>query len=159
MATKKNHPAGNSITLNRKAGHDFFLEERTEAGLALEGWEVKSLRNGSVQLRDAYILIRNGEAWLLGAHITPLATVSTHFTADPTRTRKLLLHRQEINRLGGLVERKGYTLIPLSMHWKKGRAKLVLALAKGKQKHDKRSSLKEKEWDREKQKLLKQVSR
>lgn len=154
--SKKNSPADNSIAFNRKATHDFFIEDKTEAGIALIGWEVKSLRSGNIQLRDAYILMKSGEAFLIGAQIVPLPTVSTHFTPDPTRTRKLLLHKKEINHLSGLVDRKGYTLVPLSMHWKKGRAKLVIALAKGKQQHDKRASLKMKEWNRDKQRLMKQ---
>jgi SsrA-binding protein len=143
-----------SIVQNRKAFHDYFVEERYEAGLALEGWEVKAIRAGRVQLADAYVTVRNGALWLLGAHISPLPTVSTHFTPDPTRTRKLLMHAEEIGRLIGKVEQRGYTLIPLDMHYRKGRIKLEIALARGKLKHDKRASEREREWQRDKQRLL-----
>lgn len=151
---KKNGSTGNTIALNKKARHDYFIEERVEAGLALQGWEVKSLRAGRVQLSDSYVLLKNSEAYLLGVLITPLQTASTHIHPDPTRTRKLLLHRSELNKLIGSVERKGYTLIPLAMYWKGGRAKVEVALAKGKQSHDKRASLKERDWQREKQRVL-----
>ncbi|HEB66559.1 MAG TPA: SsrA-binding protein SmpB [Gammaproteobacteria bacterium] len=154
-AKKKTKPAGSTIALNKKSRHDYLLGERFEAGLVLEGWEVKSLRAGRVQLRDAYVLLKDGEAWLLGAVITPLPTASTHIQPDPTRTRKLLLHREELNKLIGAVERKGYTLIPTAMYWKKGRAKLEIALAKGKQTHDKRATERERDWQRDKQRLLK----
>ena len=143
-----------SIVQNRKAFHDYFVEERYEAGLALEGWEVKAIRAGRVQLADAYVVVRNAALWLLGAHISPLPTVSTHFTPDPTRTRKLLMHAEEIRRLIGKVEQRGYTLIPLDMHYRKGRIKLEIALARGKLKHDKRASEREREWQRDKQRLL-----
>lgn len=151
---KKATSQSSTIALNKKSRHDYHLEERFEAGLVLEGWEVKSLRAGRVQLRDSYILLKNGEAFLFGALITPLPTVSTHFKPDSTRTRKLLLHRQELNKLVGAVERKGYALIPTAMFWKKGRAKLEIALAKGKQAHDKRASEKERDWQRQKQRLV-----
>jgi len=151
---KKAASASSTIALNKKSRHDYHLEDRFEAGLVLEGWEVKSLRAGRVQLRDSYILLKNGEAFLFGALITPLPTVSTHFKPDPQRTRKLLLHRQELNKLIGAVERKGYALIPTAMFWKKGRAKLEIALAKGKQAHDKRASEKDRDWQRQKQRLL-----
>ena len=154
-AKKKTKPAGSTIALNKKSRHDYLLGERFEAGLVLEGWEVKSLRAGRVQLRDAYVLLKDGEAWLLGAVITPLPTASTHIQPDPTRTRKLLLHREELNKLIGAVERKGYTLIPTAMYWKKGRAKLEIALAKGKQTHDKRAADRDRDWQRDKQRLLK----
>ena len=154
-AKKKTKPAGSTIALNKKSRHDYLLGERFEAGLVLEGWEVKSLRAGRVQLRDAYVLLKDGEAWLLGAVITPLPTASTHIQPDPTRTRKLLLHREELNKLIGAVERKGYTLIPTAMYWKKGRAKLEIALAKGKQTHDKRAAERDRDWQRDKQRLLK----
>jgi len=154
-AKKKTKPAGSTIALNKKSRHDYLLGERFEAGLVLEGWEVKSLRAGRVQLRDAYVLLKDGEAWLLGAVITPLPTASTHIQPDPTRTRKLLLHREELNKLIGAVERKGYTLIPTAMYWKKGRAKLEIALAKGKQTHDKRATERDRDWQRDKQRLLK----
>jgi SsrA-binding protein len=143
-----------SIVQNRKAHHDYFVEERYEAGLALEGWEVKAIRAGRVQIADAYVVVRNAALWLLGAHISPLPTVSTHFTPDPTRTRKLLMHAEEIKRLIGKVEQRGYTLIPLDMHYRKGRIKLEIALARGKLKHDKRASEREREWQRDKQRLL-----
>ena len=143
-----------SIVQNRKAFHDYFVEERYEAGLALEGWEVKAIRAGRVQVADAYVVVRNAALWLLGAHISPLPTVSTHFTPDPTRTRKLLMHAEEIKRLIGKVEQRGYTLIPLDMHYRKGRIKLEIALARGKLKHDKRASEREREWQRDKQRLL-----
>jgi SsrA-binding protein len=154
----KNKPATNSgstIALNKKARHDFTLEDRMEAGLALEGWEVKSLRAGKVQMVDSYILLKNGEAFLFGALITPLPTASTHIHPDPRRTRKLLLHRNEIDKLIGAVDRKGYSLIPTAMYWRKGRAKLEIALAKGKKEHDKRAAIKERDWQRDKQRILK----
>ena len=154
-AKKKKASESNTIALNKKSRHDFVLGERYEAGLALEGWEVKSLRAGRVQLRDSYVIVKNNEAWLLGALITPLPTASTHIQPDPQRTRKLLLHREELNKLIGAVERKGYALIPTAMYWKRGRAKLEIALAKGKQAHDKRASEKDRDWSREKQRLLK----
>jgi len=155
MAKKKSAAgAGSSIALNKKARHDYFIEDRIEAGLALQGWEVKSLRAGRVQLSESYILLRDNEAWLFGAHISPLLSASTHVTPDATRTRKLLLHRREIDRLTGAVERKGYTLVPLALYWKRGRAKLEIALARGKQSHDKRAADKERDWNREKQRLL-----
>jgi SsrA-binding protein len=150
----KSQPSS-TIALNKKARHDYFIEERMEAGLVLEGWEVKSLRAGRVQLSDSYVIIKDGEAWLLGALITPLPTASTHIHPDPTRTRKLLLHHDELGRLIGAVERKGYALIPTAMYWKKGRAKLEVALAVGKKAHDKRATLKERDWQREKQRVLK----
>lgn len=144
-----------TIVVNRKARHDFFIEDRIEAGLVLEGWEVKSLRAGRVQLVDSYVILKNGEAWLIGALITPLETASTHINPDPGRTRKLLLKRYELDRLIGAVERKGYTVIALSLYWKKGRAKAELGLAKGKQQHDKRATEKDREWKRQKEQLLK----
>ena len=142
------------IAENRKARHDYFIEERLEAGLSLAGWEVKSLRAGRAQLTEAYVYLRNGEAFLLGAHISPLNSASTHVVADPTRTRKLLLKRGELDRLVGAVERAGYTLVPLEMYWKNGRAKLRVGLAKGKKQHDKRASEKERDWARDKARLL-----
>ena len=156
MAKKKSAAgAGSStIALNKKARHDYFIEDRIEAGLALQGWEVKSLREGRVQLSESYILLRGNEAWLFGMHISPLLSASTHVTADATRTRKLLLHRRELDRLIGAVERKGYTLVPLALYWKKGMAKLEIALARGKHSHDKRAADKDREWARSKQRLL-----
>lgn len=144
-----------TIAVNRKATHEYFIEDRLEAGLALEGWEVKSLRAGRVSLQEAYVIVRNAEAWLIGANISPLATASTHIHPDPTRSRKLLLHRLELNRLIGSTERQGYTLIPLDLHWSRGKAKLAVGLAKGKKQYDKRADLKERDWAREKQRLLK----
>jgi len=142
------------IAENRRARYDYFIEERLEAGLALEGWEVKSMRAGREQLAEAYVYLRNGEAFLIGAHIAPLPTASTHKVADPARTRKLLLHRSELDRLVGAVERRGYTIVPLELYWKSGRAKLQIGLAKGKQKHDKRATEKARDWQREKARAL-----
>jgi SsrA-binding protein len=152
--SKKSAKPSSTIALNKKARHDYALEDRFEAGIVLEGWEVKSLRAGRVQLRDSYVLVKNGEAWLFGALITPLPTASTHIQPDPQRSRKLLLHRTELDRLIGAVERRGYTLVPTAMYWKQGRAKVEIALAKGKQAHDKRATEKERDWQREKQRLL-----
>ena len=143
-----------SIIDNRKAYHDYFVEEKFEAGVALEGWEVKAIRAGRVQLKEAYVIVKDGEIVLLGAHITPLTTASTHVRADPTRTRRLLLHRAEINRLVGQVERAGYTLVPLNLHYSRGRVKLDVGLAKGKKQYDKRATIREREWNREQQRLL-----
>jgi SsrA-binding protein len=143
-----------SIVENRKAFHDYFIEERIEAGLSLTGWEVKAIRAGRAHLKEAYVVIKNGELALIGAHITPLTTASTHVNADPTRTRKLLLHREEINRLVGKVERAGYTLAPLDLHYKNGRVKIEIGLARGKKQHDKRDTIKDREWAREQQRLL-----
>ncbi|MFZ0219977.1 MAG: SsrA-binding protein SmpB [Candidatus Aquirickettsiella sp.] len=143
-----------TIALNRRARHDYFIEQSIEAGLALQGWEVKSLRSGRAQLTESYVVLKNGEAWLLGCHITPLVTVSTnHSRPDPIRTRKLLLHERELGKFSGSIMRKGYTLIALKLYWKKNRVKLEVGLAKGKQEHDKRASLKEKDWQREKLRL------
>ncbi|MBX6392333.1 MAG: SsrA-binding protein SmpB [Burkholderiales bacterium] len=143
-----------SIVDNRKAFHDYFIEERFEAGIVLEGWEVKAIRAGRVQLKEAYVVIRNGEIYLIGAHISPLGSASTHVKPDPTRTRKLLLHAEEIRKLIGKVERAGYTLVPLNMHYSRGRIKVEIGLAKGKKQYDKRQAEKEREWQREKQRLL-----
>jgi SsrA-binding protein len=143
-----------SIVQNRKAFHDYFIEERYEAGLALDGWEVKAIRAGRAQLADGYVFVRGGELFLIGASIAPLPTVSTHFVPNPTRTRKLLLHAEEIKRLVGKVEQRGYTLVPLDLHYNKGRIKIEIGLARGKLKHDKREAEREKDWNREKQRLL-----
>ena len=143
-----------SIVENRKAFHDYFIEERFEAGIALEGWEVKAIRGGRANLKEAYVVVKNGELMLIGTHISPLTTASTHVQPDPTRTRRLLLHREEINRLIGKVERAGYTLTPIDLHYSKGRVKLAIGLAKGKKQHDKRATIKEREWTREQQRLL-----
>lgn len=144
-----------SIVQNRKASHDYFIEERYEAGLALDGWEVKSIRAGRAQIADAYVIVKGGELYLIGAHVSPLPTVSTHFVPDPTRSRKLLMHRRQIDSLIGAVERKGRTIIPLAMYWKSGRAKLEIGLARGKKDHDKRADLREKDWQREKARVMK----
>ena len=143
-----------SIVENRKAFHDYFIEERFEAGIALEGWEVKAIRGGRANLKEAYVVVKNGELMLIGAHISPLTTASTHVLPDPTRTRRLLLHREEINRLIGKVERAGYTLTPIDLHYKDGRVKMSIGLAKGKKQHDKRDTEKDREWQREQQRLL-----
>ena len=143
-----------SIVENKKAYHDYFIEEKFEAGVALAGWEVKAIRAGRAQIKEAYVVVKGGEIVLIGAHITPLVSASTHVLADPTRTRKLLLHRREISRLVGQVERAGYTLVPLNLHFSKGRIKLDLGLAKGKKQYDKRATIKEREWNREQQRLL-----
>ena len=142
------------IAENRKARFDYFIEERYEAGLALLGWEVKAMRAGRAQLKEAYVFIRGGEAFLFGAHISALSSASSHVVADPIRTRKLLLNRSELNGLIGAVERRGYTLIPLELYWKNGRAKLQIGLAKGKKQHDKRATEKDRDWQRDKARLL-----
>lgn len=154
---KDKQKANTTITVNRKATFEYFIEERFEAGLALEGWEVKSLRAGKIQLDQAYIILKGMEAWLFGALITPLQTVSTHIHPDPTRTRKLLLHKREIAKLVGNVERKGYTIVPLSLYWKNNRVKIEIGLAKGKKLHDKRETEKERDWQREKQRMFKKL--
>jgi SsrA-binding protein len=154
MSKKKKKPGGNTIALNKKARHDYFIEDKYEAGLVLQGWEVKSLREGRVQLSDAYVFVKEGEAFVSNILITPLPTASTHISPEPTRVRKLLLHGAEIDKLVGAVERKGYTLVPLAMYWVRGRAKLEIGLARGKQKHDKRATEKEREWNRDKQRIL-----
>lgn len=156
MATKKNknRNGNNNIAQNRRARHDYFLEDKFEAGLVLEGWEVKSMRDGRAQLNESYVVIDKSEAWLHGAHISPLLSASTHIHPENTRRRKLLLNRIEINRLIGAVDRKGYTIVPVSLYWKKGRAKLEIALAKGKQQHDKRAAAKDADWAREKARVF-----
>lgn len=152
-AKTKNTPSS-TIALNRKATHDYFIEDRTEAGLVLQGWEVKALRSGKGRITEAYVIIKDGEAFLLGAHIQPLASASTHVRPDPTRTRKLLLHEREIAHLIGATEQKGYTVVPLAMYWKRGNAKLEIALAKGKANYDKRQDKKSKDWQRQKARLM-----
>nr|VFJ56380.1 MAG: SsrA-binding protein [Candidatus Kentron sp. FM]VFJ56601.1 MAG: SsrA-binding protein [Candidatus Kentron sp. FM]VFK11246.1 MAG: SsrA-binding protein [Candidatus Kentron sp. FM] len=151
---KKSRPA-NTIALNKKVRHDYFIEERLEAGIALQGWEVKSLRAGRIQLSESYVVLKDREVWLIGAHVTALPTASTHIKPEPVRTRKLLLHRTEIAHLVGAVERRGYTLVPTAMYWKNGRAKLEIGLVKGKKKYDKRAAEKDRDWMREKQRLFK----
>ena len=148
-----------TIALNRRARHDYFIEERYEAGLALQGWEVKALRAGRLQLNEGYVIVRGEEAWLVGVHITPSNSASTHVIADPTRTRKLLLNRSELDYLVGAVERKGHTLIPLAMYWKKGRAKLEIGLGRGKKSHDKRTAEKDRDWQREKGRTMRERNR
>ena len=147
-----------SIVSNKKAYHDYFIEEKYEAGLVLEGWEVKAIRAGRVQLKDTYVIVRDGELWLLGGHISPLLTASTHVRPDMTRTRKLLLKADEIKRLIGKVEQRGFTLVPLELHYKNGKIKCEIALARGKAQHDKRHSEKEREWQREKQRVMSQIN-
>ncbi|HEX4881217.1 MAG TPA: SsrA-binding protein SmpB [Porticoccaceae bacterium] len=151
-AAKKS--SGGTIALNKRARHDYALEERLEAGLSLEGWEVKSLRAGKAQLVDSYVLFKDGEAFLLGALITPLASASTHFVTDPTRTRKLLLNRRELNRFAGAVQQKGYTCVATALYWKRHRVKCEIALAKGKALHDKRETEKARDWQRQKQRMM-----
>ena len=155
MARKPNSHSENSIARNKKARFDYFIEETFEAGLVLQGWEAKSLRAGKAQLTESYVILRDGEAWLFGAHFTPLGSASTHVQTDPTRTRKLLLNRREIDHLAGLVERRGYTLVALELYWKKGRAKLTIGLAKGKKQHDKRATEKDRDWQRDKERIMK----
>ena len=146
----------NTIVQNKKARHEYFVEDKFEAGLALQGWEVKSLRSGKIHINESYILLKDREAFLFGALITPLPTASTHVRTDPQRTRKLLLNRAEINRLTNAVERQGYTVIPLAMYWKNGRAKLSIGVAKGKKTHDKRQTERDRDWQLQKERLLKQ---
>ena len=143
-----------SIVQNKKATHDFFIEERFEAGIALEGWEVKAIRAGHVQIKEAYVIVRDEEIFLIGCHVTPLTAASTHVQADPVRTRKLLMHTEEIRKLIGKVERAGYTMVPLDLHYTRGRVKLEIGLAKGKKQHDKRDAEKDKDWKREQQRLM-----
>ena len=145
-----------SITVNKKAFHDFFIEEKFEAGIVLQGWEVKAIRAGRMNIKESYVIIKGGEIFLIGMHITPLATASTHVVADPTRTRKLLLHDREIMKLIGKVERAGYTLVPIDLHFTRGRIKLEIGLAKGKKLHDKRQDEQEKDWKREAQRAMKE---
>ncbi len=145
-----------TIADNKKAFHDYFIEERYEAGIVLEGWEVKAIRAGRAQLKEAYVVLKREELWLIGSHISPLPTASTHVKPDPVRTRKLLLHAAEISKLIGKVERAGYTLVPLNLHYSKGRIKLEIGLAKGKKQHDKRETEKQREWEREKARLVRE---
>ncbi|MCG6940137.1 MAG: SsrA-binding protein SmpB [Thiohalocapsa sp.] len=153
---KKQTGGGNTIALNKKASHEYHIEQRLECGIALEGWEVKGMRAGRVQLKESYVKILRGEAYLIGAHISALPSASTHVNPEPTRTRKLLLKRSELNRLIGQTERAGYTLVPTALYWKRGRAKLEIGLAKGKKLHDKRATEKDRDWAREKERLFKQ---
>ena len=155
MTKKKDKPATASIAQNRRARHDYFVEKKYEAGLVLQGWEVKSLRAGRAQIKEGYVSLDRGEAFLLGAHISPLLSASTHVQPNPTRARKLLLHTEELRRLIGAVERKGYTLVPLSLYWKRGHAKLEFGLARGKKMYDKRADIKKREADRDRERALK----
>lgn len=155
MGKKKTKAPSNNIATNRVARHDYFIEDEIEVGLVLEGWEVKSLRDGNLQLKESYVMVKNGEIWLIGAHISPLSSASTHIKPNPTRSRKLLAHRREIDRLVGMVERKGYTLVALAAYWSRGRAKLKLGIARGKKAHDKRASIKDRDWKRDQARMLK----
>jgi SsrA-binding protein len=154
-AKKQKKDTGSTIALNKKARHDYEIGETLEAGLELLGWEVKSLRDKRVNITDTYVMVQKGEAYLVGANITPLQTASTHITPEPMRSRKLLLHRYELNKLIGLVDRKGFTLVPMALYWKRGRAKLEVGVGKGKKLHDKRADLKERDWQRDKERLFK----
>lgn len=154
MAKKKPKQSSNTIALNRKVRHDYFIEEKFEAGLALKGWEVKSLRDGKVNLTDTYVMVKDGEAWLLGTNITPLQTVSTHYVTDPTRSRKLLLNYRELNKLEEAVKQKGRTCVCTALYWKGHLVKCEIALAKGKASYDKRMDAKERDWGRQKQRLM-----
>lgn len=144
-----------TIAVNKRARFEYHIEDRFEAGVALEGWEVKALREGRVQFADSYVLLKDNEAFLFGCLVNPLTTVSTHVTPDPTRTRKLLLHRKEIDRLVGAVDRQGYTAIPTAMYWSRGKVKVEIGLAKGKRQHDKRKTEKDRDWDRQKKRIMK----
>lgn len=155
MNTNKKKNGSSTIAVNKRARFEYHIEERIEAGIALEGWEVKALREGRVQFADSYVLLKDNEAWLFGCQINPLPTVSTHVTPDPVRTRKLLLHRREIDRLVGAVDRRGYTVIPTAMYWSHGRAKVEIGMAKGKQQHDKRKTQKDRDWERQKGRIMK----
>lgn len=148
-----------SISTNKKAFHDYFVEEKYEAGIVLEGWEVKAIRAGRVQIKEAYVIVKSGELWLLGMHIMPLSEASTHISPDPTRTRKLLLHEREIDKLIGKVERAGYTLVPVDLHYTRGRVKVEIGLSKGKKQHDKRDVEQEKDWKRQQGRLMKEKAR
>lgn len=160
MSKKPNKsPGGGTIALNKRARFDYHIEERFEAGLVLNGWEVKSLRAGKAQLTDSYVLLKDDEAWLIGAQITPLPTASTHFVTDPTRTRKLLLNARELDRLIGAVQQKGYTCVATALYWKGHLVKCEIALAKGKKEHDKRDTEKERDWSREKQRIMRHSQR
>ena len=155
MARNSGKPGANSIAQNKKARFQYFIEETLEAGIVLHGWEVKSLRAGKGQITESYVLLRDGEAWLLGSHITPLPTASTHVVADPSRTRKLLLNRRELDRLTGMVERRGYALVALELYWKQGRVKVAIGLGRGKKQHDKRATEKDRDWQRDRERIMK----
>lgn len=155
MGKKKPKTPSSRIATNKRARFEYYIEETLEAGLALEGWEVKSLREGRIQFNEGYVIFKEGEAFLFGVNISPLLSASTHITPDPTRTRKLLLHKREIDRLTGLVERKGQTVVPLNLYWKKGKVKVEIGIARGKKAHDKRATEREKDWQRDKERLMK----
>ncbi len=155
MATRKKQDSNNTIARNRKARFDYFIEQEFEAGVALQGWEVKSLRDGRAQLKESYVAIVRGELFLIGAHFAPLGSASTHIHPDPVRSRKLLLHKKEISRLIGAREREGYTIVPLSLYWKRGKVKATIALARGKKQYDKRHTIKQREWERDQRRLFK----
>jgi SsrA-binding protein len=157
MTKKTGKPASTTIALNKRARHDYHIEQRFEAGLVLEGWEVKSLRAGKVQLVDSYVLLRDGEAWLLGTNITPLTSASTHVIADPQRTRKLLLHSRELAQIFAATQKKGYACIATALYWKGNKVKCEIGLAKGKKQHDKRATERERDWNRQKQRIMKQT--
>ncbi|SSC10305.1 SsrA-binding protein SmpB [thiotrophic endosymbiont of Bathymodiolus puteoserpentis (Logatchev)] len=156
MDKKNKKTNANTIAVNKKARHDYFIEQTLEAGLSLKGWEVKSLRDNKVQIKESYVILKNNELFLFGSHISPLKSASTHVNADPTRTRKLLLHRLEINRIKDKINQKGATVVPLKLYWSKGNVKLEIGVAKGKKAHDKRQDIKEKDWKRDKQRALKE---
>jgi len=157
--TKNKKVTSNNIALNKKARHDYFIEQTIEAGLSLQGWEVKSIREGKVEIKESYVILKNNELFLFGSHISPLNTTSSHIIPDPTRTRKLLLNRIEINRLGEKISQKGATIIPLRIYWLRGKIKIEIGLAKGKKEHDKRQAIKQKDWKRDKERLLKNSNR
>ncbi|SHE20375.1 tmRNA-binding protein SmpB [Bathymodiolus brooksi thiotrophic gill symbiont] len=156
MAKKNKKINSNTIVVNKKARHDYFIEQSLEAGLSLEGWEVKSLRDNKVQIKESYVILKNNELFLFGSHISPLKYASTHVNADPTRIRKLLLHRLEINRIKDKINQKGATVVPLKLYWLRGKVKLEIGVAKGKKEYDKRQDIKEKDWKRDKQRALKE---
>lgn len=159
MTKKKAKAASNTIALNKRARHDYFIEDEIEAGLELQGWEVKSMRAGKANISDSYVIFKNGEAYLFGAMIQPLSVASTHIVCDPTRTRKLLLNKRELDSLFGKVNRDGFTIVALSLYWKNAWAKVKIGLAKGKKQHDKREDIKEKEWKRQKDRIMKHANR
>jgi len=159
MSKKKKTDNSNTIALNKKARHDYFIEQSLEAGISLEGWEVKSLRDGRVQIKESYVILKNNELFLFGAHISPLNSASSHVDPDPTRTRKLLLHRLEINRIRDKINQKGATVVPLKLYWARGKVKLEIGVAKGKKSHDKRQDIKERDWKRDKERALKDSNR
>lgn len=159
MSKKKKTDNSNTIALNKKARYDYFIEQSLEAGISLEGWEVKSLRGGRVQIKESYVILKNNELFLFGAHISPLASASTHVNPDPTRTRKLLLHRLEINRLRDKINQKGATVVPLKLYWTRGKVKLEIGVAKGKKAYDKRQDIKDRDWKRDKERTLKDSNR